>query len=105
LARKAALPADLLAAVPPGTTVLGEFPVLLTESLVEAYERRAERRPETILPGLVRLLDDLTGRLTDLGRHEEARAAAARAAAMSEYLARVLGKAPPGSPHMTRRFN
>jgi hypothetical protein len=33
LAENAAPPAELLEAIPAGTTVLGEFPVLLTQSL------------------------------------------------------------------------
>jgi hypothetical protein len=44
LATSVPLPAELLDVVPAGTTVLGEFPVLLAESLVEAYEHRAGRR-------------------------------------------------------------
>lgn len=51
LARMVPLPADLLEAVPPRTTSLGEFPVLLTASLVEAYEHRARIYPKPRCPG------------------------------------------------------
>jgi NAD-dependent deacetylase len=90
LAGNAALPEELLAAVPPGTTVLGEFPVLLAESLVEAYEQRAETYPESGLRGLAGTLAELAGRLADLGRAEQARAAAHRAVAVAERLAEPL---------------
>ncbi len=79
LARNAALPAELLEAIPAGTTVLGEFPVLLAESLVEVYERRAETHPESGPRGLARMLIELAGRLADLGRAEQALAVAQRA--------------------------
>ena len=78
LARSAALPAELLEAIPAGTTVLGEFPVLLTESLVETYERRAETYPESGPRGLARMLIELAERLADLGRAEQALAVAQR---------------------------
>ena len=78
LARSAALPAELLEAIPAGTTVLGEFPVLLAESLVEAYERRAETYPESGPRGLARMLIELAERLADLGRAEQALAVAER---------------------------
>ena len=68
LAQNAALPAELLEAIPAGTTVLGEFPVLLAESLVEVYERRAETHPESGPRGLARMLIELAERLADLGR-------------------------------------
>jgi hypothetical protein len=78
LARNAALPAELLEAIPAGTTVLGEFPVLLAESLVEVYERRAETHPESGPRGLARMLIELAERLADLGRAEQALAVAQR---------------------------
>lgn len=84
LARTAALPAELLEAVPPGTTVLGEFPVLLAADLVGAYERRLERYPDSAPRGLAKMLIDLSGRLADLGRAEEALAAARRAVQVGE---------------------
>jgi NAD-dependent SIR2 family protein deacetylase len=71
LARTAALPADLLEAVPMGTTVLGEFPVLLAASLVEAYEHRVRSYPETALPWLVTMQAEFAERLLDLGRTAE----------------------------------
>jgi len=80
LARNAALPADLLEAIPAGTTVLGEFPILLAESLVEAYEQRVDAYPATALPGLAAMLTELANRLTDAGRTAEAQEAADRAA-------------------------
>ena len=79
LARNAALPAELLDAIPAGTTVLGEFPVLLAESLVETYERRAETHPESGPRGLAGMLIELAERLADLGCAEEALAVAQRA--------------------------
>ncbi|MFB7172174.1 Sir2 family NAD-dependent protein deacetylase [Streptomyces sp. NPDC056254] len=72
-----ALPADLLDAVPAGSTVFGEFPVLLAESLVEAYELRA--KSQNGLRGLTKTLVGLSGRLADLGRGEQALGAARRA--------------------------
>ncbi|MFC4587229.1 SIR2 family NAD-dependent protein deacylase [Sphaerisporangium corydalis] len=87
LARNAALPAELLDSVPPGTTVLGEFPVLLAADLVGAYERRLERYPESAPRGLAKMLVELAGRLADLGRAEEALAAARRAVEVAEGLA------------------
>ncbi|WP_308290818.1 Sir2 family NAD-dependent protein deacetylase [Streptomyces cellostaticus] len=72
-----ALPADLLDAVPSGVTVFGEFPVLLAESLVDAYERRA--RTQNGLRGLTRTLIELAERQADLGRAEQALDAARRA--------------------------
>ncbi|WP_330330996.1 Sir2 family NAD-dependent protein deacetylase [Streptomyces sp. NBC_00536] len=72
-----ALPADLLDAVPAGVTVFGEFPVLLAESLVDAYELRA--KTQNGLRGLTKTLVGLSGRLADLGRGEQALAAARRA--------------------------
>ena len=80
LARNAALPADLLAAIPAGTTVLGEFPILLAESLVEAYAQRVDAYPATALPGLAAMLTELAERLADAGRTTEAQQAADRAA-------------------------
>ncbi len=79
LAAHAALPAELLESIPPGTTVLGEFPVLLAESLVAAYGRRVEAYPESALRGLTTMLIELSERLSDLGRTEPALAAARRA--------------------------
>jgi len=64
--------------MPAGTTVLGEFPVLLAESLVEVYERRAETHPESGPRGLARMLIELAERLADLGRADEALAVAQR---------------------------
>jgi NAD-dependent deacetylase len=87
LAGNAALPAELLAAVPAGTTVLGEFPVLLAESLAEAYEARAGTYPESGLRGLAGTLAELAERLADLGRGEQALAAAHRAVTAAERLA------------------
>ncbi|MFG3333683.1 Sir2 family NAD-dependent protein deacetylase [Streptomyces tendae] len=72
-----ALPADLLDAVPAGVTVFGEFPVLLAQSLVEAYEGRA--RTQNGLRGLAKTLVQLAERLADLGRAEQALDAARRA--------------------------
>lgn len=86
LARNAALPADLLESIPAGTTVLGEFPVLLAESLVEAYEQRVDAYPATALPGLATMLIELAERLADAGRVGEARAAANRAVAVAAQL-------------------
>ena len=79
LVRNAALPAESLDAIPAGTTVLGEFPVLLAESLVEIYERRAETHPESGPRGLARMLIELAERLADLDHAEEALAVAQRA--------------------------
>ena len=78
LAKNAALPAELLEAIPAGTTLLGEFPVLLAESLVQAYERRAETYPESGPRGLARMLIELAERLADLGRADQALAVAQR---------------------------
>jgi len=96
LAKNAALPAELLEAVPAGTTVLGEFPVLLTQSLVEAYEPRAGK--EAGLRGLATMLIELAERLADLGRAEQSLAAAQRAvqaagrlAGQRDYPARAAG--------------
>ncbi|WP_063760441.1 SIR2 family NAD-dependent protein deacylase [Streptomyces sp. NRRL S-241] len=72
-----ALPADLLDAVPTGVTVFGEFPVLLAESLVDAYELRA--KTQNGLRGLTKTLVGLSGRLADLGRGEQALGTARRA--------------------------
>ena len=110
LVRNAALPAELLDAIPAGTTVLGEFPVLLAESLVETYERRAETHPESGPRGLARMLIELAERLADLGCAEEALAVARRAveaagrltgqldypARAAESLRRAAGLANPG---------
>lgn len=85
LAETAALPAELLEAVPAGTTVLGEFPVLLAQSLVGAYEQRAGK--QTGLRGLVTMLIELAGRLADLGQAEQSLAAAHRAVAAAGRLA------------------
>ena len=89
LARNAALPAELLEAIPAGTTVLGEFPVLLAESLVEVYERRAETHPESGPRGLARMLIELAERLADLGRADQALAVAQRAV---EAAGRLIGQ-------------
>jgi NAD-dependent SIR2 family protein deacetylase len=70
LATNVPLPAELLDAVPAGGTVLGEFPVVLAESLIETYEQRA--KSENGLRGLTRTLIELAGRLADLGRAEQA---------------------------------
>jgi hypothetical protein len=78
LAKNAALPAELLDAIPAGTTLLGEFPVLLAESLVQVYERRAETHPESGPRGLARMLIELAERLADLGRADQALAVAQR---------------------------
>ncbi|MEV7240024.1 Sir2 family NAD-dependent protein deacetylase [Streptomyces sp. NPDC093248] len=72
-----ALPADLLDAVPAGVTVFGEFPVLLAESLVDAYERRAQT--QNGLRGLTKTLIELAERQADLGRAEQSLDAARRA--------------------------
>ena len=112
LARNAALPAELLDAIPAGTTVLGEFPVLLAESLVETYERRAETHPESGPRGLAGMLIELAERLADLGCAEEALAVAQRAveaagrltgqldhpARAAESLRRAVGLANSGQP-------
>jgi len=90
LAANAALPAELLAAVPPGTTVLGEFPVLLAESLVDAYERRVETYPESGLRGLTTTLSELAERLSDVGRTEQALAAARRAVEVAATAGRLV---------------
>ncbi|MFJ3084596.1 Sir2 family NAD-dependent protein deacetylase [Streptomyces halstedii] len=87
LAGYAPLPAELLEGVPTDSQVLGEFAVLLTKSLIAAYEQRVAKRPEIVLPGLARLLRELIQRLTSLGRHEEAIEASRRAAAVEEQLA------------------
>jgi NAD-dependent SIR2 family protein deacetylase len=89
LARNAALPAELLEAIPAGTTVLGEFPVLLAESLVEVYERRAETHPESGPRGLARMLIELAERLADLGRADQALAVAQRSV---EAAGRLIGQ-------------
>ena len=86
LAQNAALPAELLEAIPAGTTVLGEFPVLLAESLVEVYERRAETHPESGPRGLARMLIELAERLADLGRADQALAVAQRSVAAAGRL-------------------
>ncbi|MEU9247351.1 Sir2 family NAD-dependent protein deacetylase [Streptomyces sp. NPDC048385] len=72
-----ALPADLLDVVPAGVTVFGEFPVLLAQSLVEAYEGRA--KTQNGLRGLAKTLLQLTERLIDLGRAQQAESTARRA--------------------------
>jgi NAD-dependent SIR2 family protein deacetylase len=90
LARNAALPAELLEAIPAGTTVLGEFPVLLAGSLVEAYAARVARYPDSAPRGLVRMLIELAGRLADLGRADQALAAAQRAVEVAGGLAEEL---------------
>lgn len=89
LAQNAALPAELLEAIPAGTTVLGEFPVLLAESLVEVYERRAETHPESGPRGLARMLIELAERLADLGRADQALAVAQRSV---EAAGRLVGQ-------------
>ncbi len=89
LAQNAALPAELLEAIPAGTTVLGEFPVLLAESLVEVYERRAETHPESGPRGLARMLIELAERLADLGRADQALAVAQRSV---EAAGRLIGQ-------------
>jgi NAD-dependent deacetylase len=90
LARNAALPAELLDAVPAGTTMFGEFPVLLAESLVEAYEGRCATYPDSAPRGLARMLIALAERLADLGQAERALAAAQRAVEVAEGLAEKL---------------
>jgi NAD-dependent deacetylase len=90
LAENAALPAELLQAIPAGTTVLGEFPVLLAESLVEAYEQRAEAHPESGSRGRARMLIELAERLADLGRAKQAHAVAQRAVDAAGRLAEPL---------------
>lgn len=80
LVHNVALPVDLLAELPPGTTLLGKFPVLLAQSLVEAYEMRVAAHPTTVGPGLVAMLLSLSERLADTGRMAESLAAAQRAA-------------------------
>jgi NAD-dependent deacetylase len=87
LTRTAALPADLLEAVPSGTTVLGEFPVLLAASLVEAYEHRARSYPDTALPWLVTMQAEFAERLLDLGRTKDGLANAQLAVDNAERLA------------------
>ena len=89
LAKNAALPAELLEAIPAGTTVLGEFPVLLAESLVEVYERRAQTHPESGPRGLARMLIELAERLADLGRADQALAVAQRSV---EAAGRLVGQ-------------
>jgi hypothetical protein len=89
LAQNAALPAELLDAIPAGNTVLGEFPVLLAESLVEVYERRAETHPESGPRGLARMLIELAERLADLGRADQALAVAKRSV---EAAGRLVGQ-------------
>jgi NAD-dependent SIR2 family protein deacetylase len=89
LAQNAALPAELLEAIPAGNTVLGEFPVLLAESLVEVYERRAETHPESGPRGLARMLIELAERLADLGRADQALAVAKRSV---EAAGRLVGQ-------------
>ncbi|WP_242895212.1 Sir2 family NAD-dependent protein deacetylase [Actinomadura litoris] len=86
LARAVALPAELLRTVPAGTAVLGEFPVLLAQSLVEAYERRLTTHPGSAPQGLATMLAELAERLADLGRFAEALTAARRAVATAERL-------------------
>ena len=89
LARNASLPAELLEAIPAGNTVLGEFPVLLAESLVETYEQRAHTHPESGPRGLARMLIELAERLADLGRAEQALAVAQRSV---EAAGRLIGQ-------------
>ena len=89
LAQNAALPAELLEAIPAGTTLLGEFPVLLAESLVEVYERRAETHPESGPRGLARMLIELAERLADLGRADQALTVAQRSV---EAAGRLIGQ-------------
>ncbi len=89
LARTAALPAELLDSIPAGSTVLGEFPVLLAQSLVEVYEQRAETHPESGPRGLARMLIELAERLADLGRAEQALAVAQRSV---EAAGRLIGQ-------------
>jgi hypothetical protein len=90
LAKNAALPAELLDAIPAGTMVLGEFPVLLAADLVGAYERRVERYPESGPRGLARMLIELAERLADLGRAEQALAVAQRSVEVAERLVEQL---------------
>jgi hypothetical protein len=85
LAENAAPPAGLMEAIPAGTTVLGEFPVLLAQSLVEGNEPRAGK--EIGLRGLATMLIELAERLADLGRAEQSLAAAQRAADAARRLA------------------
>lgn len=77
LARTAPLPADLLDLVPSGSTLFGQFPVLLAESLVEAYEGRAQT--QNGLLGLTKTLIQLAERLADLGNAPRAVEVARRA--------------------------
>ena len=86
LTQNAALPAELLEAIPAGTKVLSEFPVLLAEGLVEVYERRAETHPESGPRGLARMLIELAEWLADLGRGEQALAVACRSVAAAGRL-------------------
>jgi hypothetical protein len=85
LASTAALPADLLDHTPHGTTLLGDFPVVLAQSLVKAYESRQGR--ENGLRGLAKTLIQLAERLGDLGRVQEALTVARRALETAERLA------------------
>ena len=79
-----ALPADLLDTVPAGVTVFGEFPVLLAESLIGGYEGRAQT--QNGLRGLTKTLLQLTERLSDLGRAEQAVGVARRTVETAELL-------------------
>ncbi|HET9893409.1 MAG TPA: Sir2 family NAD-dependent protein deacetylase [Streptosporangiaceae bacterium] len=85
LVKNAALPAELLDEIPRGTTVLGDFPVLLAESLVSAYEHRAQT--ENGRKGLTKTLIELAHRLADTGRASEALGAARRAVTQAAQLA------------------
>jgi hypothetical protein len=87
LASSAALPAELLDAVLAGTTVLGEFPVLLAQSLVEAYEVRIATYPDSAPRGLARMLIELAERLADIGRAGQALTVARRAVRAAGELA------------------
>lgn len=87
LAENAALPAELLDTVPRGRTELGEFPVLLAESLLDAYERRIESYPKTAYIGVTSMLIELAERLSDLGRAEAAVTIAQRGVESVDQLA------------------
>lgn len=70
--------------------MLGEFPVLLAESLVETYAVRVARYPDSAPRGLGRMLIELAGWLADLGRGDQALAAAQRAVEVAGGLAEEL---------------
>jgi hypothetical protein len=90
LAENAALPAELLDTVPRGRTELGEFPVLLAESLLDAYERRIESYPKSAYTGVTSMLIELAERLSDLGRADQAVPIAQRAVESVDQLVEKL---------------